>query len=239
MSCESYSDDGIGRSSSPPARALVLSSALSENMVDVKFCIVKLDGTSEYRRVAVPLLNASRDLLAILREKLQQFFPELSNDVDLEFQYEGQRKRSKREREREKRVSVDLDDVRGLVVARSSEGIGEAARDQSSRHQLLRVFVKFLSKNKITPVKHLGVICDGSFDDELLRISVSLVPRLHSISDSRHSLQMFAMLRLRSVSIVCRLSIDSLASRSGQDSNAESSKILSALRPKKFAVSSA
>ena len=110
-------------------------------MVDVKFCIVKLDGMTEYRRVGIPSLNSSTDLLGILREKLQQFFPDLSNDVELEFQYE--------------------DDVRGLVVARSSEGIMEAAKDQSSRQQLLRVFVKLIGKNKLNPVKHLGVICDG------------------------------------------------------------------------------
>jgi hypothetical protein len=62
---------------------------------------------------------------------------------------------------------IFLDDVRGLVLVTSSDGINEAARDQASRQQLLRVFVKFLAEGgttmKYLPPKHVGVICDGSF----------------------------------------------------------------------------
>jgi hypothetical protein len=61
-------------------------------MVEVKLCIIKLDGTSEYRRVSIPLLTASTDVLTILREKLSQLFPELisaTSGIHLEFQYEG------------------------------------------------------------------------------------------------------------------------------------------------------
>jgi len=75
-------------------------------------------------------------------------FPEINsptNGIHLEFQYE--------------------DDIRGLVLATASEGINEAARDQASRQQLLRVFVKFIKDDaaatKLLPPKHVGVICDG------------------------------------------------------------------------------
>jgi hypothetical protein len=58
-----------------------------------------------------------------------------------------------------------LDDVRGLVLVTTSAGINEAARDQASRQQLFRVFVKFLKEGgtqlKYLPPKHVGVICDG------------------------------------------------------------------------------
>ncbi|CAF2754226.1 unnamed protein product [Rotaria sp. Silwood2] len=66
-----------------------------------------------------------------------------SSGIQLEFQYE--------------------DDIRGLVSARSSDGVNEAARDQASPQQLLRVFVKFIKENfnrtKPMPSKYLGVIC--------------------------------------------------------------------------------
>jgi hypothetical protein len=43
--------------------------------------------------------------------------------------------------------------------------MNEAARDQASRQQLLRVFVKFIKEDapaiKFLPPKHVGVICDG------------------------------------------------------------------------------
>ncbi|UJR24054.1 hypothetical protein I4U23_027022 [Adineta vaga] len=117
-------------------------------MVEVKLCIIKLDGTSEYRRIGIPLLTASTDVLSILREKLAQFFPESmspTSGIHLEFQYE--------------------DDIRGLVLATKSDGINEAARDQASRQQLLRVFVKFIKDDvpsvKFLPPKHVGVICDA------------------------------------------------------------------------------
>ncbi|CAF2981250.1 unnamed protein product [Rotaria socialis] len=117
-------------------------------MVEVKLCIIKLDGTSEYRRISIPVLTASTDVLSILREKLTQFFSEImspTNEVHLEFQYE--------------------DDIRGLVLVTTSDGINEAARDQASRQQLLRVFVKFMKEDcapmKLLPPKHVGVICDG------------------------------------------------------------------------------
>ncbi|CAF3809251.1 unnamed protein product [Rotaria sordida] len=117
-------------------------------MVEVKLCITKLDGVSEYRRIVIPVVTSSTDILSILREKLSQFFPELmspTNGIHLEFQYE--------------------DDIRGLVLAITPEGINEAARDQASRQQLLRVFVKFLKDDhhtmKLLPPKHVGVICDG------------------------------------------------------------------------------
>jgi hypothetical protein len=51
-------------------------------------------------------------------------------------------------------------------LATTSDGINEAARDQASRQQLLRVFVKFIKDDvvpmvKLLPPKHVGVICDG------------------------------------------------------------------------------
>jgi hypothetical protein len=62
--------------------------------------------------------------------------------------------------------SFCLDDVRGLVLVTTSDGINEAARDQASRQQLFRVFVRFLNDGgtplKYLPPKHVGVICDGS-----------------------------------------------------------------------------
>jgi len=61
-------------------------------MVEVKLCIGKLDGTTEYRRICIPVLTRSTDVLSILRAKLPQLFPELtsdSNGIDVEFQYEG------------------------------------------------------------------------------------------------------------------------------------------------------
>jgi len=52
-------------------------------------------------------------------------------------------------------------------LATTSDGMNEAARDQASRQQLLRVFVKFLKEGgaplKYLPPKHVGVICDGLF----------------------------------------------------------------------------
>jgi hypothetical protein len=119
-------------------------------MVEVKLCIIKLDGTSEYRRIGIPVSTASADVLSVLREKISQLFPELTSPtsgIHLEFQYE--------------------DDIRGLVLATTSDGINEAARDQASRQQLLRVFVKFIKDEhatapmKLLPPKHVGVICDG------------------------------------------------------------------------------
>ena len=64
-------------------------------MVEVKVCVIKLDGTSEYRRISIPVLTRSTDVLSILREKLAQLFPEIHSPTDgihLEFQYEGRRK---------------------------------------------------------------------------------------------------------------------------------------------------
>ncbi len=50
-------------------------------------------------------------------------------------------------------------------MATIPKGINEATRDQASRQQILRVFVKF-NKEDIPPMKllspkHVGVICDG------------------------------------------------------------------------------
>jgi hypothetical protein len=64
-------------------------------MVEVKLCVGKLDGTIEYRRICIPVLTHSTDVLAILRGKLSQLFPELTsnpNGIDVEFQYGGKRK---------------------------------------------------------------------------------------------------------------------------------------------------
>ena len=59
-------------------------------MVEAKVCVIKLDGTSEYRRIGIPVLTRSTDVLSVLREKLGQLFPEISsNGINLEFQYEG------------------------------------------------------------------------------------------------------------------------------------------------------
>lgn len=62
-------------------------------------------------------------------------------------------------------LSLSLDDIRGLVLATTPEGINEAARDQASRQQIFRVFVKFVKEEtnsiKYLPPKHIGVICDG------------------------------------------------------------------------------
>lgn len=117
-------------------------------MVDIKLCLIKFDGTSEYRRINIPLLNNSTNILTILKEKIDNFYPELnlsSGEVKIDFQYE--------------------DDVRGLVSVDSSSGINEAARDQSSGQQILRVFAKLSQLNDrkidIQRSKHLGVICDG------------------------------------------------------------------------------
>jgi hypothetical protein len=50
-------------------------------------------------------------------------------------------------------------------LATTSDGINEAARDQASRQQILRVFVKFIKEDvpsmTLLPPKHVGVICDG------------------------------------------------------------------------------
>ena len=136
-------------------------------MVEVKLCIIKLDGASEYRRIGIPLLTASTDVLSILREKLSQFFPEImspKSGIHLEFQYEGKRKQNAFHSFPS--LFSSLDDIRGLVLATNSDGINEAARDQASRQQLLRVFVKFIKDDlpplKLLPPKHVGVICDGS-----------------------------------------------------------------------------
>ncbi len=49
----------------------------------------------------------------------------------------------------------------------SSDEINQAAREQASRQELLRVFVKFSKEGgttlKYLPPKHVGVICDGLF----------------------------------------------------------------------------
>jgi hypothetical protein len=66
-------------------------------MVEVKLCVIKLDGTSEYRRIAIPVLTPHTDVLSILREKMSQLFPEVNsptNGIHLEFQYEGKKKRN-------------------------------------------------------------------------------------------------------------------------------------------------
>jgi hypothetical protein len=64
-------------------------------MVEAKVCVIKLDGTSEYRRIGIPVLTRSTDVLTVLREKLAQLFPEINsnNGINLEFQYEGKKKR--------------------------------------------------------------------------------------------------------------------------------------------------
>jgi hypothetical protein len=63
-------------------------------MVEVKLCVIKLDGTSEYRRICIPVLTPSTDIVSVLREKVLQLFPEinsLSSKIHLEFQYEGKK----------------------------------------------------------------------------------------------------------------------------------------------------
>ncbi len=68
-------------------------------MVEVKLCVGKLDGTTEYRRIGIPVLTRSTDVLAILRGKLSQLFPELTSDTngtDVEFQYEGKREKKRK-----------------------------------------------------------------------------------------------------------------------------------------------
>ena len=67
-----------------------------KKMVEVKLCIIKLDGTSEYRRIGIPVLTRSTDVLSILREKVSQLFPEImspTSGIHLEFQYEGKQKK--------------------------------------------------------------------------------------------------------------------------------------------------
>jgi len=49
-------------------------------MVEVKLCVGKLDGTTEYRRIGIPVITHSTDVLSILRAKLSQLFPELTSD---------------------------------------------------------------------------------------------------------------------------------------------------------------
>ena len=52
----------------------------------------KFDETTEYRRIAIPVLTRSTDVLAILRAEFSQLFLELTSDFDgieVEFQYEG------------------------------------------------------------------------------------------------------------------------------------------------------
>jgi hypothetical protein len=64
-------------------------------MVEVKLCVIKLDGASEYRRIGIPVLTPSTDILSVLREKVSQLFPEinsLTSKIHLEFQYEGKEK---------------------------------------------------------------------------------------------------------------------------------------------------
>ncbi len=125
-------------------------------MVEVKLCVGKLDGTTEYRRISIPVITRSTDVLSVLRGKLPQLFPELTSDkngIDVEFQYEGLIKK----RIVMKWIFDCLDDVRGLVLVTTSEGINETARDQASRQQLLRVFVKFLTENR-TSMKYRGKI---------------------------------------------------------------------------------
>ncbi len=59
-----------------------------ETILRVKLCIGKFDGTTEYRRICIPVLTRSTDVLAILRGKLSQLFPELTSDAngtDVEF----------------------------------------------------------------------------------------------------------------------------------------------------------
>ena len=60
---------------------------------------------------------------------------------------------------------MNKDDIRGLVLVRTSNEINEAVRNQSSREELFRVFVKFLKEDfpklKYLPPTHIGVICDG------------------------------------------------------------------------------
>jgi hypothetical protein len=61
-------------------------------MVEVKLCVGKLDGTTEYRRISIPVITRSTNVLSVLRGKLPQLFPELTSDkngIDVEFQYEG------------------------------------------------------------------------------------------------------------------------------------------------------
>ncbi len=72
---------------------------IKEKMVEVKLCVGKLDGTTEYRRIGIPVLTRSTDVLAILRGKLSQLFPELTSDTngtDVEFQYEGKREKKRK-----------------------------------------------------------------------------------------------------------------------------------------------
>ncbi len=67
-----------------------------KKMVEVKLCIIKVDGTSEYRRIGISVLTPSTDVLSLLHEKLLQFFPELmspTSGIHVEFQYEGKTKR--------------------------------------------------------------------------------------------------------------------------------------------------
>ena len=74
-------------------------------MVEVKLCVGKLDGTTEYRRIAIPVLTQSTDVLSILRAKLSQLFPELTSDcngIDVEFQYEGREDVQRESRARKK-----------------------------------------------------------------------------------------------------------------------------------------
>ena len=67
--------------------------------------------------------------------------------------------------EEEEKFLFELDDVRGLVLVKTSDGINATARDQASRQEILRVFVKFLKEGQTVlnylPSKHVGVICDG------------------------------------------------------------------------------
>ena len=129
-------------------------------MVELKLCLSQLDGSIEYRRVEIPVLTRSTDVLAILRSKLLQFSPD-DQQVDLQIQYEG----SLHSEDKENEERTNLDPCRGLVLVTDGEGINLAAREHASRQELFRVFVQFHRENRTAwnslSSKHVGVICDG------------------------------------------------------------------------------
>ena len=177
-------------------------------MVELKLCLSQLDGSIEYRRLEIPVLTRSTDVLAILRSKLLQFSPE-DQQVDLQIQYEGSFQPPRRW------GGQRINEFRSLPWS----CFGHRRRRNQSRCSWTRLSSRTVSGLRSIPSRE-----SNSMEFSFVETCRSDLWWMSTVADHWNSIQMSSMFQLWSLWTMCRSTIDSFRTCLSKDSNSSSSK---------------